>query len=148
MGMYDIAETIATVVPEKCQQCPVQCGEVRSLGRLLVLKQSMDFAAEGLVGESGAEYDQYVDLTMPSDQAEEMKRFVRQHTGNSLETLDRAIESKEAEIAAYSLSCTGPLNMRAKKDGVTYTAAICTSAKVYTRGGQDHVPVHIKTEQK
>lgn len=143
---HDITQELDAVVPEKCRNCAVQCELSAELGKILVTKFLYEDFGEKLVGEDGQEFDRIIESTYPEDMAEEAKSNIRKVTGDSMEMIDRDIEDKRAEINANALSCSGPLKMRASKGGITYTVTVCTSNRVNTRGGQEHLPTHVRTD--
>lgn len=144
--IHELKLQVDRLIPEKCEGCAVQCELKTEMLKLLVTKEVVLEIGEGLMGEFGEHIDNFIDENMPEEDAGDIKHFIRQ---GSVDTLDEIYESTsklEDQISANSRSCVGPLKMRATKNGVTYTASICTSQTQYVRGGkQNHIPTHIKT---
>ena len=146
MEVPDFIEELETVVKDECRNCGVQCELVGELGELLLAKSFAEHVGGHMVGEEGEQFDRFIESVLPEDHVAEAKSGMRKTLGESMEEIDNDIAKKKDQIAANSRSCTGTLNMRARKDGVTYTASVCTSARVNVRGSQRHLPTHIRTD--
>lgn len=143
----EINTTLESAYPDKCEGCAVQCDNRGQLGALLVQKAVYNhMATEMFIDEGGAQVDELIDAIFPTDQADQAKPSIRQMTASELDGLDENIQKVQDKIDANARSCSGPLKMRATKDGVAYLTSICTSANVYVRGVRKHLPVHITAE--
>jgi hypothetical protein len=123
---------LSLTIPDACKDCPVLHEMKLGLVSLLLEKRLMEDAAATMVGEQGEAFDRYVEEAVPEDiDPDRIKTFARKEMGKDLEILDRDITAATDTINATTLSCNGVLKMRAAKDDVTYTVAICTSQRVH-----------------
>lgn len=146
MEAIDIQNAVNAVIPDQCRNCGVQCEKARELGMLMAIQVGIEHLAGRLVGEDGQQFDEFLETVIPDDHVDEAKKVIRKNVSSDMDDIDDQIERKKDEIAANARACSGTLNMQAKKDGVTYTAFVCTSARVYNRGDSDHLPVHVRTK--
>jgi hypothetical protein len=145
MEVFNFLNELDTEVPEKCRNCGVQCELTSELGQMMIAKYAAEHFGGHLVGEEGEQFDRFIESVVPEDHVEEARVGIRKSLGETMEKIDNEIETKREKIAANSRACTGPLNMRARKDGVTYVASLCTSARVNIRGTKQHLWTHIRT---
>ncbi len=142
----EIVRVIDDAIPEQCNNCGVQCELATELGELMIAKRIIGHLGEHLVGEDGQEFDRLIEHIVPEDHAEQTKTMIRKLVGEDMNTIDERITMQRDTIAANARSCSGPLNMRAVKGGVRYTVNVCTSARVYIRDKQQHLPMHVTAE--
>jgi hypothetical protein len=136
-------------VPEKCGGCGVQCDLSMDLARAMAMKQAVEHAGGGLVGEAGERFDAMIEATVPEEIADEAKEGIRKSVGEGIGEVDRTIEGIQDEINANALACSGVLKMRASREGVTYTVSVCTSPRIYIRDGPStQVPTHIRADSE
>jgi hypothetical protein len=144
--MNELLAQVDTLIPAKCEGCAVQCVLGAELLNLLIEKAIILEVGERLMGDLGENIDRFLDENVATEDADHMKHIIRQGSVRSLDETYQAINDKEDQINAASRSCVGPLKMRASKNNVIYTAAVCTAQTEYVRGGKNnHVPTHIKT---
>lgn len=117
---------------------------------LLVQKETGNSVGASLLADKSELLDEMTADHLSNAITEEMITELRQHVGDKLDDIDRAIDNAKEEITANTLACSGFLKMRASKGDVTYTVAVCTSPREYTRdtSGYEHLPAHISATSR
>lgn len=137
------------LVPSKCGNCGVQCDLA---SQMLELDSRKEIAA--LFGQYALTEDfvRDVEERISPEEVENFAAFTRNVVGNSMEEIDEQIEAIQREIDNNAQVCDGTFKMRATKNGVTYTASVCTSSRVYasSEDNKAHIATHVqaKPEQK
>lgn len=124
----------------------MQCGIATEIGQLMLAKKTAEHFGGHLVGEDGQEFDRFIENSLPEEMVEKTKVKIRKTVAEDINDIEEKIESYKDQIAANSRSCSGPLNMRAVKNGVSYTATICTSARVHVKGKHQYLPTRITVD--
>lgn len=145
MKEQDIISQLDSVKSEKCRNCAIQCELIHDLADLLLKKATVEYCGEQLVGEDSQKFDQYIESIVPEDYIETVQSETRKTVAHDLDELDNVIRDTKNEIAEITKTCSGPLNMKAEKNGVTYIVNVCTSTEVNAHGEHRHLPAHIKT---
>jgi hypothetical protein len=146
--MAELDPTVA-FVPEKCSGCGVQCDLSIQLAGVMAMKRTVEHAGESLMGEPGERFDAMVEAMVPEEIADRAKESIRMSVGEDIGEMDKSIEGIQDDINANALSCDGVLKMRASREGVTYTVNVCTSRRIYMRGGAPtQVPTHIRADSE
>jgi hypothetical protein len=146
--MSELSSRLASV-PDKCSGCGVQCDLSMDLARAMAMKRAAEHAGGSLVGEAGERFDAMVEAMVPEEIADEAKDVIRKTVGEDIGEMDKTIEGIQDEIKANALSCNGVLKMRASREGVTYTVSVCTSPRIYIRGGAPtQAPTQIRADSE
>ena len=133
-------------LPERCNDCPMQCNMSANLERLIV-RQSLSVAAESLVGENGEKLDEYIKNTVgDEDEAKVMASLFRQSAASNLNKIDEDEAALRHEMKAVADSCDGVIKIRATKAGRQYILTLCGSARVNIINSELplHAPTHLR----
>lgn len=122
-------------LPEKCRDCPVQSELTRNLILSSIVLQKEVHDAATLVGDDGERFDELVDENFADSNTEDernaMKKEYRRQKSVKIDSMEEGVTRTRQEIDANVLACQGVLKMRAARGDITYTVAVCTSAKQY-----------------
>lgn len=142
--MIEINPYDLPIIEEKCDDCGTKCGLGGQVLRLLQQKGFAIAAGEALMGPESEEIFGRVERIVGEESIENTKDGMLKSTGQKIEDIDEQIAQIKEEMAGNSRSCSGVLKMRASRDDVSYTVAVCTSQRQYIRDGKhSHLPTHI-----
>ncbi len=145
MKEQDIILELDKAKLEKCRNCAVQCDLIHDLADLLLKKAAVEYCGEHLVGEDSQKFDEIIESIVPEDYVKTVQIETRKSVSNDLDELDDVIQTVKDQMSDIAASCSGPLNMKAEKNGVTYIVNVCTSTEINAPGEHHHLPAHIKT---
>ncbi len=137
------------IIPERCQQCPVQRDFADRHQALRRVGAAVMCDATSLIGPQGQAFDAMIDELAPTQAcADEFKAQTRKGFAQTADMIDEQQKVLQADAADCALTCAGPLKMRAPKDGKTYTATLCTSdlAELIYEADSENVPVDVQVD--
>ena len=142
----EVERQVSEATPEACSRCSVQCHMGKALAKALIEKRLKMSMAESFTGEDGESFNEAVAKNIPAEIAEAVMWSVRSSIADSLDQSDKEIGELTHEMKDLGAACSGPLTMRASRDGTTYTVSVCASPEVYKESTEQHLPSHIKAQ--
>lgn len=128
-----------------CDTCPIVCSTREDLSALQERREAGNhIAADHL--ENIIDHARMIEVDMGNGRIAPLDTGVqiRQQMADQLNQLDDDIDSEERHLGELALACTsGPLTLRAVKEGIEYRATICTSRYI-PEGQVPHEPVYVR----